>query len=218
MALRRRRAATTPMLYRLCSLFLQYPDEELRAGHDELARAVRELPRSEAAGALEQFCEWWGNEDPLALEQHYVETFDMHKRCGLYVTFYGEGDKRDRGPALLRLKRMYRAAGLPLEGAGELPDYLPVMLEFAALAPGGKGEIVLREHRAAIELLRQGLHDRGTPYARVLDAVSLAVGELSAADRARALKLAASGPPQELVGLEPFTPPEIVHSGGEARR
>jgi len=213
-----RRNSAAPTIYKLCSLFLEYPDEELRAGRDELAGAVGELPPSEAAEALAEFCDWWANEDPLPLEQHYVEMFDLHKRCGLYVTFYGEGDKRDRGPALLRLKRLYRAAGLPLEGTGELPDYLPVMLEFAALAPDGKGEIVLREHRAALELLRQGLHKRGTPYARVLDAVSLAVGELSAADRARALKLAASGPPQELVGLEPFTPPEIVHSGGEARR
>jgi nitrate reductase delta subunit len=213
-----RRNSAAPTIYKLCSLFLQYPDAELYGAREELAAAVRELPRSPASEALARFCEWWGAQEPLALEEHYVETFDLHKRCGLYVTFYGEGDKRDRGPALLRLKRLYRAAGLPLEGTGELPDYLPVMLEFAALAPDGKGEIVLREHRAAIELLRQGLHDRGTPYARVIDAVSLAVGELSPADRARALKLAASGPPQELVGLEPFTPPEIVHSGGEARR
>ena len=217
MALRRRRAATTPALYRLCSLFLEYPDEELRAGRDELAGAVGELPPSEAAEALAEFCDWWANEDPLPLEQHYVEMFDLHKRCGLYVTFYGEGDKRDRGPALLRLKRLYRSAGLPLEGTGELPDFLPVMLEFAAAAPDGKGEIVLREHRAALELVRQGLRERGTPYAHVLDAVVATVGDLSAAERSQAVRLAASGPPQELVGLEPFTPPEIVPSV-EARR
>lgn len=214
----RRRRVASARIYQLSSLFLSYPDPELRGARGELAGAVLELPRTAAADALGRFCAWWENEDQLSLEQHYVETFDLHKRCGLYLTFYGEGDKRDRGPALLRLKRLYRAAGLPLEGAGELPDFLPVMLEFAAFAPDGKGEIVLREHRAAIELLRHGLHERGTPYAHVMDAVSLAVGEVSAADRARALKLAAAGPPQELVGLEPFTPPEIVHSGGEARR
>jgi nitrate reductase delta subunit len=178
---------------------------------------VRELPRSPASEALARFCEWWGAQEPLVVEEHYVETFDLHKRCGLYVTFYGEGDKRDRGPALLRLKRLYRSAGLPLEGTGELPDFLPVMLEFAAAAPDGKGEIVLREHRAALELVRQGLRERGTPYAHVLDAVVATVGDLSAAERSQALRLAASGPPQELVGLEPFTPPEIVPSV-EARR
>jgi nitrate reductase delta subunit len=145
-----------------------------------------------------------------------VETFDLAKRCGLYLSFYDEGDRRQRGAALLRLKRLYRAAGLPLEGS-ELPDYLPVMLEFAAAAPEGKGEIVLREHRAALELVRQALHDRETPYADVLDGVCLSVGAPSAADRARAVKLAAAGPPQELVGLEPFGPAELQPSG-EARR
>jgi len=216
MALRSRRAAGRHRIYKLCSLLLDYPGEELLAARGELALATGELQRSAAADALARFCAWWEGEDALALQQHYVETFDLHKRSGLYVTFYGEGDRRDRGPALLRLKRLYRAAGLPLEG-GELPDYLPVMLEFASAAPDGKGEIVLREHRAAIELIRHGLRERGTPYADILDAVCLTLGEPSAADRARALKLAASGPPQELVGLEPFTPPEIVPSA-EARR
>ena len=72
----------------------------------------------------------------MAIAQHYVETIDLHKRSGLYLTFYSDGDKRERGSALLRLKQLYRAAGLPLEGT-ELPDYLPVMLEFAAAAPRG---------------------------------------------------------------------------------
>jgi nitrate reductase delta subunit len=212
MRVRSGRRAATGTTYKLCSLLLLYPDEELLAAREELSAAVSGLPRSQATEALGAFCEWWAAEEPLALQQHYVENFDLHKRSGLYVTFYGEGDRRQRGAALLRLKRMYRAAGLPMEGSGELPDFLPVMLEFAAGAPDGRGEIVLREHRAAIELVRQGLHERGTPYARVLDAVCLALGELSAADRARALKIAAAGPPQELVGLEPFVPPEVMPS------
>ena len=95
---------------------------------------MRELPPPAAAEALERFCAWWAVQEPRSLQQHYVETFDLHKRCGLYLTFYGEGDKRARGAALLRLKRLYRAAGLPLESS-ELPDYLPVMLEFAAARP-----------------------------------------------------------------------------------
>jgi nitrate reductase molybdenum cofactor assembly chaperone NarJ/NarW len=216
MTLRGRRRRATSATYKLCSLLLEYPGDELLEARDDLVAAAAELRPSPAGDALVRFCRWWAAEDPLTLQQHYVETFDLHKRSGLYVTFYGEGDRRDRGPALLRLKRLYRAAGLPLEG-GELPDYLPVMLEFAALAPEGRGELVLREHRAAIELIRQGLHERGTAYANVLDAVCATLGEPSAADRARALKLAASGPPRELVGLEPFTPPEITPTT-EARR
>jgi nitrate reductase delta subunit len=207
--LRSRASAAGATTYKLCSLFLQYPDGELLAGRQDLTSATAGLPDRAATSALERFGRWWGSADPLALEQHYVETFDLDKRCGLYLTFYGEGDRRQRGAALLRLKRLYRAAGLPLEGS-ELPDFLPVMLEFAAAAPDRRGEIVLREHRAALELLRRSLHDRDTPYADVVDAVCLTVGEASAADRARAIKLAAAGPPRELVGLEPFAPPELM--------
>src|SRR6516165_2329420 len=115
--------------------------------------------------------------------------------------------------ALLRLRKLYRAAGRPQQD-GELPDFLPVMLEFAASAPGGRGELVLREHRAALELVRRSLRERESPYAEVLDAVCSTLGEPSAADRARAIKLAASGPPSELVGLEPFAPPEVMPGAG----
>jgi nitrate reductase delta subunit len=210
------RRATRARTYKLCSLLLLYPDEQLLAARDELRGTLAQLPRARGAEPLESFLDWWTGQEPLALQQHYVETFDLHKRSGLYVTFYGDGDRRERGPALLRLKRLYRAAGLPLE-TSELPDYLPVMLEFASDAPDGRGEIVLREHRAAIELIRHSLHERATPYALVLDAICLTLGEPSAADRARAVKLAAAGPPQELVGLEAFAPPEIVPTA-EARR
>ncbi len=204
---RRRAAAATT--YKLCSLLLQYPDRELRDAREQLRAAIDDLPRPGAKSALSEFHEWWAGQDPLALEQHYVHTFDLDKRCGLYLTFYAEGDRRDRGMALLRLKRLYRAAGLPLE-TGELPDFLPVMLEFAAAAPSGQGTIVLREHRAALELLRHSLHDHDTPYAKLLDAVCMTVGDPTAGDRARAARIAASGPPQELVGLEPFAPSDLA--------
>lgn len=209
MALRARRRTDAATVYKLCSLLLQYPDEELLGAAGELRDAVGGLPRSRAAEALGEFLEWWAGCDPLALAEHYVQSFDLDKRSGLYLTFYAKGDKRERGLALVRLKQMYRACGLPLEGT-ELPDYLPVMLEFAASAPDRQGEIVLREHRAALALLRHSLHERRTQYAAVLDAVCAAVGEPSAAERARALKLAAAGPPSELVGLEPFVPDTVM--------
>lgn len=209
MRLRSRRVAAVGGTFKLCSLLLCYPDEEILAARAELAAAARHVAPRAAAEVLDRFCAWWRAQEPLSLQEHYVEIFDLHKRCGLYLTFYGEGDKRARGRSLLRLKRLYRAAGLPLDSS-ELPDYLPVMLEFAASAPDRQGELVLREHRAALELLRHSLHERRTPYAAVLDAVCAAVGEPSAADRARAVRLAAAGPPSELVGLEPFVPDEVM--------
>jgi nitrate reductase delta subunit len=216
MALRARKRPGTSAIYKLCSLLLSYPDAELLAAREELCEVLQTLPASPARSALERFCGWWRDADPIALAEHYVATFDLEKRCGLYLTFYGQGDRRERGMALLRLRKLYRAAGLP-QGDGELPDYLPMMLEFAADAPSGRGELVLREHRAALELVRLALRERDSPYAHVLDAVCLSLGDLSMAERARAAALAASGPPHELVGLEPFAPAEVMPGDGARR-
>jgi nitrate reductase molybdenum cofactor assembly chaperone NarJ/NarW len=203
-------------LYKLCSLALQYPDEELVAGRRDLAAAASDLRRGPAAEALAHFFAWFATATRLELAQHYVETFDLQKRSALYLTFYSFGDRRDRGLALLRLKKLYRAAGFPLEGS-ELPDYLPVMLEFAAAAAPAQGDLVLSEHRPALELVRLALHEQQTPYARVLDAVCEQVGGLSARERLSLDRLVAQGPPHELVGLEPFAPPEVMPGTGARR-
>ncbi len=203
-------------IYKLCSLALQYPDEELIAARAELAAAAAALPQTEAALALGRFFHWWAQAPEIELAQHYVEMFDLHKRSALYLTFYSLGDRRDRGLALLRLKKLYRAAGLPLQDS-ELPDYLPVMLEFAAAAAPGQGELVLSEHRAALELVRLSLREAESPYAHVLDALCQLVGQLTAGERLSLDRLIAQGPPQELVGLEPFAPPEVMPDTGARR-
>jgi nitrate reductase delta subunit len=203
-------------VYKLCSLALQYPGEELVAGREELAAAAADLTDGPPAASLRRFFTWFGCAAPLELERHYVQTFDLHKRSALYLTFYSLGDRRDRGLALLRLKKLYRTAGLPQDGS-ELPDYLPVMLEFAAAAAPGQGEFVLREHRAAIELVRLSLSERHSAYAHVLDAVCEQLGGLSVSERLSLDRLIGQGPPQELVGLEPFAPPEVMPTM-EARR
>jgi nitrate reductase molybdenum cofactor assembly chaperone NarJ/NarW len=202
-------AAGRATAYKLCSLFLQYPDADLLAARDDLAAAAGGLPRSPAAEAIRRFVAWSTRTGGLEQAQRYVETFDLKRRCSLYLTFYGLGDRRERGRALLRLRKLYRAAGLPQDGS-ELPDYLPLMLEFAAHAPGRRGERVLREQRPALELLRAALHEERSPYAHLLDAVAHLLGSPAAIDRARAARLAAAGPPGERVGLEPFAPPEVM--------
>jgi nitrate reductase delta subunit len=196
--------------YKLLSVLLRYPDERLAAAHDEIAAAVAALPRRAAEReSLGRFLAHLLATDPLALAQAYVETFDLRRRSSLYLGWYLHGDTRKRGLALLRLKRLYAAAGLEL-AADELPDYLPLVLEFAALAPDGAGETVLREHRAALELLRTNLRAAASPWAHLLDAVCAGLPRLTPLERERVRRLAADGPPSEQVGLEPFAPPEVM--------
>lgn len=205
----RRKESERALVYKLCSLALQYPDDAILSARHELAAAATGLPHA----GLRGFFAWFAAVPPLELAREYVKTFDLGKRSALYLTFHALGDRRDRGMALLRLKRLYRAAGLPL-GDDELPDFLPVMLEFASAAAPGHGELVLREQRAPLELIRLSLHDQRSPYAPVLDAVCEQIGGMSARERLSLDRLLAAGPPQELVGLEPFAPPEVMPIGG----
>jgi nitrate reductase delta subunit len=189
---------------KLLSLLLQYPEEELLAARAELAAAAPE--------PFGRFAEWWVSEPAGELQRAYVETFDFTRRNSLYLTYHVHGDRRQRGVALLRLKQRYAAAGLELL-EGELPDYLPVMLEFAALAPADIGLAALAERRDAIELIRASLHEAGSPYALLLDVVAGLLPGLTGAQAARVRRLAAEGPPSEEVGLEPFAPPEVMPMG-----
>jgi nitrate reductase delta subunit len=141
------------------------------------------------------------------LRAEYTATFDFDRRTNLYLTYHLYGDGRRRGIELVRLKRRFREARLELE-EGELPDYLPVLLEFADLAPE-HGMPLLAGLRSAIELVRAALHERGSPYAHLLDAVALALPELTRSQAAEVERLAVEGPPTERVGLDSLTPPEL---------
>ncbi|SEU27786.1 nitrate reductase molybdenum cofactor assembly chaperone [Nonomuraea wenchangensis] len=116
-----------------------------------------------------------------------------------YLTYYADGDTRRRGASLAALKRRYRAAGWELM-EDELPDFLPVVLEFAAL--DATGAEVLREHRVGLELLRAALERRGSPYALVVGAVCGTLPPATAEQRAEVRRLAAGGPPAESVGRQ----------------
>jgi nitrate reductase delta subunit len=204
----RRRRATRPP-YKLLSVLLRYPDERLVAAHGEIEAAVEGLPRAEVREPLRRFAGYLARSSRLELAGAYVETFDLHRRTSLYLTYYLHGDTRKRGMALLRLKRFYAAAGLEQAG-GELSDYLPLVLEFCALAPDEVAGTLLREHRPALELLRRGLEEAESPYADLLEALDAGLPRLSAVERERVRRLAEDGPPDERVGLQPFAPPEAM--------
>jgi nitrate reductase delta subunit len=203
-------------LWRLLSALLVYPSEELIDACDELTEAVAALPRPRERSALGAFLDWLQSEPLAELEKTYVQTFDFGRRASLHLTYHTHGDRRQRGLELIRLKRRYAQHGLPLTDT-ELPDYLPAMLEFAALAEPGVGAALLSEFRSQIELVRAQLHRDGSPYADLLDALCDALPKPTRAQVELSEKLALEGPPTELVGLEPFTaversPLEEVHT------
>jgi nitrate reductase delta subunit len=182
--------------WKLLSVLLQYPESEVLDAHDELAHTAAGLP------GVERFLAWQRATPLGQLREAYVRTFDFDRRASLHLTYHTHGDKRQRGLELVRLKRRYAEAGLPLTDR-ELPDYLPVLLEFTGIVPD-EGEAVLNELRAPLELVRARLHDTESPYADLLDTLVDALPRPTKAQIVAARRLAEEGPPAELVGLEPF--------------
>jgi nitrate reductase delta subunit len=201
--------------WRIAALLLDYPTQQTLDMLEELHAAARSLP-TPAGPALVSFVDHVRRTPQIELAAYYVETFDLRRRNCLHLSYYAFGDTRKRGMALLRFKHAYRAAGVEL-GEHELPDHLTVVLEFAATVDPIVGRRLLMEYRPVVELLRLSLQDSDSPYRAVLDAVCATLPELNVADRRRVAELAAQGPPEEQVGLEPFAMDPILQDqlGGQ---
>jgi nitrate reductase delta subunit len=196
-----------PSPYKIASILLQYPTVALFDGLDQLdAAAAGTSPRS-TRESYGRFLGWLRSTPPTEVAQHYVETFDLRRRCALYLTYHRFGDTRRRGMAMLTFTAAYRAAGFE-PCTDELPDHLTVVLDFAALHP--RGAELLRSHRSDLELIRRALAREGTPYADVVEGVCAALPKLSRRDLVIVARAGDSGPPTEEVGLEPFAPPEYM--------
>lgn len=213
-------------------MLLRYPDDAMLACLDDVAAALPAVGDAGDRARLAAVCDALRQLPPTAAAQGYVAVFDHTRRRCLHLTYYRHGDTRGRGMALLALKHAYRRAGWP-PPESDLPDFLPLVLEFAALEPE-PGRRILMQCRAGLELLREGLHayraedDGGTggggggrsagagtdagagpvPYAGVLDTLCGRLPEPRRGERETWRRLAAEGPPEEAVGLEPFGPPE----------
>lgn len=211
-----RRRGTEPVpgshrtAWQAASLLLAYPDDRLWE-HLPLLRAVPSGLPGPVGAPLRRFIRYVETTSPGEFAAAYVDTFDHRRRCCPYLTYYAYGDTRKRGMALLRFKHAYRAAGL-VPPEDELPDHLAVVLEFAATGDPEQGRRLLLEHRAGLELLRLALVDAGSPYADVVTAVCATLPPLRDRDRESVLRLAAEGPPEEEVGLQPFGPAMEVGS------
>ena len=206
--------------YAAISALLRYPDEALVRDLPLLEAAADTLPAC-AGGPLSRLIAHLASEPLLGLQAAYVATFDLQRRCCLYLSYCLNGDTRRRGGALWRFRDAYRQAGFRLVG-GELPDYLPMLLELAASDGGGGGADgenaaveLIREHREGILVLRSALDARGSPYADAVRALEAVLPPASSSATATAVRLAREGPPSELVGLEPsgaFEPYPAPHT------
>lgn len=204
----------------IASTLLVYPDQRFLDMRDELRAMTNELDIA-FREPLNVFFTLTADMSLDEIQRHYVEIFDMRRRCSLFLTSWTHGDTRNRGMALVYFKEIYKSAGISLTEE-ELPDHLAVVLEFAALIDPIEGGLLLGQHRAPIELLKDALHSVNSFYAFVLDAVVATLPPMTAEIAERVHALAQSGPPQEFVGLtgavsialEPFSSNRLLSAEG----
>ncbi|HEX7297673.1 MAG TPA: nitrate reductase molybdenum cofactor assembly chaperone [Solirubrobacteraceae bacterium] len=195
--------------YKLLSLLLCYPDADLHRLRSEIAAAAHALPNGEDRTAMLAFLDETAGWDLEDAQEAYVGTFDFNRRASLHLTYPYQGDRRQRGVALLKLRRLYTRLGLtPI--TDELPDYLPLMLELADMLDLESARELLSEFRAAIELCAAALDQQHSPYRHLLTGLRANLEPASEEDLGELMRLAAEGPPSEQVGLDPFAPPDVM--------
>jgi len=163
---------------RVLAALLGYPDGRLR-GHlaemRDLLRDERALVTSRLA-ELDLLMDRLGRADPLDAEADYVELFDRGRATSLHLFEHVHGDSRERGPAMIDLGQTYEKAGIVL-AEGELPDYLPAVLEFVSTQPAREARAFLAEMAHIFNAIFGALQRRDSAYASVLGALLELAGE-----------------------------------------
>jgi len=158
----------TRHLLKVISLLLQFPDEELLLSLKELSEAVEEISDPKRREKCRKFLHYLSKTSPIRLQEVYTATFDLSPPTCLNLSYHRWGDHKERGNALARFQEIYNRDGyeaLP----GELPDYLPLVLEF--LAVGGKAHhfSLFGEYAEQVETICSRLQENGSPYADLLE-------------------------------------------------
>jgi nitrate reductase molybdenum cofactor assembly chaperone NarJ/NarW len=207
-----RREEAFRIVRQAAAVCLGYPDRDVIATSGLIRAALAEKAARQAAG-FEPLLAYWESSDLASIQTHYVDVFDMSRKHSLYLSYWTDGDTRRRGEVLAAFKQRYRHSDFLVDTGGELPDYLPMVLEYAAIVDPVDGAALLQEYRSSVELLRLALEERGTPYAGVLTAVCGTLPGPSPADRKAVMAMAAAGPPTETVGLEQYGTPLLPMGG-----
>lgn len=163
---------------RVLAALLGYPDASLRSHLSEMSELLRDEQAVSPSrrAELDRLMDALRQADPLEAESDYVELFDRGRSTSLHLFEHVHGDSRDRGPALIDLGQTYETAGLIL-AEGELPDYLPAVLEFVSTQPPREARAFLAEMAHIFNAIFGALQQRDSAYASVLGALIELAGE-----------------------------------------
>lgn len=164
--------------FKALSALLSYPTADLRGALPEIAAVIADSPliapreRSELFALIDEI----GEKDLLAAEECYVDLFDRGRALSLHLFEHLHGDGRERGEAMVELKQLYAAAGFEL-AARELPDYLPVVLEYLSHRDIAEARDMLADCAHILTAIGRSLLARRSRYAATVQALLVMAGE-----------------------------------------
>ena len=186
--------------FKALGALLDYPTPELQIALDEVEQAIveeRALPAGELDG-VRALIERLRRSDIMDAQEYWIGLFDRSKRLALHLYEHSYGESRDRGQAMVNLALTYRMNGFELNAA-EMPDYLPLFLEFLSVIPEVHARRYLTDAVEIIEALRIRLEERDSTYAAVLAAlVTLASRDVDDAE----VEAILAGEPEDPADLE----------------
>ena len=195
---------------KVLSALLCYPQPEWQTALGEMAEVLEQeklLPK-DGQRALRALINRLERTDLMELQERYVAIFDRGRALSLHLFEHIHGQSRDRGQAMVDLLEIYRRHGFEMN-ARELPDYIPLFLEYLAQRPGGEALDMLAETLHVMALLGARLAERGSDYHVVFDALAALVGEPADIEDIRR-QAATEGPDETLVNMDRIWEEEAV--------
>lgn len=157
-----------PLQYplRAVAVLLAYPEEDVQRSAAEIVDLLLIRPELSPGErrAVEEFMRWFSGEPLLDIQADYVETFDRSKKVSLYLFEHVYGESRDRGPAMVELRDAYREQGLEIDSR-ELPDFLPIFLEFCSALSERQAREWIEETGEILQQVHVRLAERKSRYA-----------------------------------------------------
>lgn len=189
--------------FKVLSLLLTYPTEELQAAAPELKAALdaEALAPPRLRARLSELIDEIAARDLYDLQERYVLLFDRTRTLSLHLFEHVHGEGRDRGQAMIDLMELYANGGLWIE-AKELPDFLPLFLEFLTTRPFGEAQALLSQPLHIFAALGERLRKRKSAYACVFQALGALAQEKPSAETLAALLGEADDDPDDLEALD----------------
>jgi len=166
-------------IFKLFSMLLEYPNEDLIESSEELRLELTRLSAFPTMAPCGDFLDFLDSTPLIFIQEQYSTVFDFNAKTCLNLTYHEHGETRERGAALATFRQLYKNEGYE-QSNSELPDFLPVALEFMSLCSNETCSTILERHIPHMEILAVRLKELGHPYHNVMEALSLTCREFEA--------------------------------------